>query len=166
MHPASLPTDALMKQCAVERTKRSGPGGQNRNKVETAVVLHHTRTGVTGQASERRSQAENLREALFRLRINLALEVREPRRPTDPPSALWRSRAVGGRIACNPRHDDFPSLLAEALDTLAIHADDPAAASQSLGVSPTQFVKFIGREPRALASLNARRAAAGLHALR
>ena len=33
--------DALLKECLEERYKASGPGGQRRNKVETAVRLRH-----------------------------------------------------------------------------------------------------------------------------
>jgi protein subunit release factor B len=36
----------LLHQCREERYKSSGPGGQHRNKVETAVRLHHTASGV------------------------------------------------------------------------------------------------------------------------
>lgn len=163
MHPAALDPDQLLKACTVERTRRSGPGGQNRNKVETAIVLHHTPTGITGQASERRSQGENQREALFRLRLNLAVELRVHHAPDVPPSSLWQSRSRGGRITCNPAHADFPTLLAELLDTLAAHADDVAAAAVVLGVSSSQLIRFLKDEPRALASLNARRRAANQH---
>ena len=56
LHPARLDPDALAAECDFRRTRRSGPGGRNRNKVETAVILTHRLTGVTAEASERRTQ--------------------------------------------------------------------------------------------------------------
>jgi len=66
----------LLRACVLRRGRTRGPGGQNRNKVETAVYLLHRPTGVAAAATERRSQAENLRVALFRLRLQLAVAVR------------------------------------------------------------------------------------------
>lgn len=166
-HPAALALEQLDAQCDFRATRRSGPGGQNRNKVETAVILTHRPTGIVAEASERRSQGENRREALFRLRLKLALEVRSPSEPRSTrPSPLWRSRLRGGRIVVNPEHDDFPALLAEALDVLEEHGHDAKLAAEALGCSSTQLVKFLAAEPRALGLLNARRAEAGLRALR
>jgi hypothetical protein len=80
-------------------------------------------------------------------------------------SALWLARARGRRIACNPAHDDYPSLLAEALDTLA-HADwDPAIAARRLDVSTSQLVGLIRNHPPALLMLNEARKARGMHVL-
>src|SRR5947209_19951057 len=90
-HPAALAADRLLAECETRRLRRSGPGGQNRNKVETAVVLTHRPTGLVAEANERRSQAENGRVALHRLRLALALAVRSPRVAACP-STLWRSR--------------------------------------------------------------------------
>jgi len=138
-----------LKACAFEQLRRSGPGGQHRNKVQTAVRLRHRPTGVRAEAVERRSQAENRRRALFRLRVNLALEVRRRRDPEQGPSPLWQSRRRTGRIAVNPSHDDFPSILAEALDMIAACENDPRKAAEALACSPSQLIKLLKKEPRA-----------------
>jgi hypothetical protein len=170
VHPAALDPDLLAGECEFRATRRSGPGGQNRNKVETAVILTHRPTAIRAEASERRTQGENRRMALMRLRIELALAIRRPIEGTDGepfvPGALWRSRCRGGRIAVNPEHEDFPALLAEALDVLEARDDDPRAASEVLGCSATQLVKLLKEEPRALARVNERRRQAGRHPLR
>lgn len=176
-----------MSQCDVERTRGSGPGGQHRNKVETAVRIHHRGSGVTGEASERRSQDENRRVALRRLRVNLALRLqggtphqkREefsapdrsaapgvPPRGEPPRSSLWKSRVRQGRIAVRPDHDDFAALLAEALDVLFLHAMQVPEAAGELALTGSQLVRFLKLEPRALALVNQRRAALGLRPLR
>lgn len=163
-HPAALDPDRLAAQCEFRASRRSGPGGQNRNKVETAVILTHRPTGISAEASERRSQGQNRRQALFRLRVRLALEVRTPAEAA--PSALWNARLRGGRIVVSADHDDFPALLAEALDVLADLDDDVKEASARLACSATQFVKLLALEPLALGRLNDRRGIRGQHPLR
>ena len=105
--------------------------------------------------------------AIFRLRVNLALEVRHPPPPDGaPPSERWRARSRGGRLAINGGHDDFPALLAEALDVLAVHDEEPSRAGDRLGVSTSQLIKLLKIEPRALEQVNRARAERGLHRLR
>lgn len=163
LHPAALPPDELLAQCEMRFLRRSGPGGQHRNKVSTAVVLVHRPTGVKAEANERRSQAANRTVALDRLRVQLALEVR--REPTGPASPLWQSRLRGGRIEVSRTHGDFPSLLAEALDVLAECHLDPKPAAARLGCSTSQLIKFLKTEPRALAQVNEARRQQNLHPL-
>lgn len=153
-HPAALPPHTLHEQCDVRRTRRSGPGGQHRNKVETAVVLLHRPTGITAQASERRSQAENLGVALRRLSINLALEVRMQRDSTESPSPLWQSRCRGGKLTISAAHEDFPAILAEALDAIAAHDMHLPDAAGQLGCTTSQLTKLLKAEPRALELVN------------
>jgi hypothetical protein len=169
IHPAAVEPDVLAGECEFRATRRSGPGGQNRNKVETAVILTHRPTGIRAEASERRTQGENRRAALSRLRIELALTVRRPLGESGAeayrPSVLWQARCQGGRIVVNPEHEDFPALLAEALDVLHALGDDPRAAAEALGCSPSQLIKLLKEEPRAWVQFNARRRQAGRHPL-
>ncbi|MFH1264581.1 MAG: peptide chain release factor-like protein [Planctomycetota bacterium] len=166
VHPAALRPEQLLAECRVERLRRSGPGGQHRNKVETAVRLRHQPTGVGAEASERRSQAENRRIALGRLRISLAIEVRRPCAADEGPSPLWRSRLGGTRIAIGPSHEDFPTILAEVLDRIAAREGDVRRASEELGCTASQLVRLLKKEPRAIALVNRWRRDRGLAPLR
>jgi hypothetical protein len=166
MHPSELDPDQLLKSCDARRVRRSGPGGQHRNKVETGVVLVHRPTGVRAEAAERRSQDENRRVAVMRLRVNLALSVRQRRDPQCGPSPGWTSRCHGGRFRVNRAHQEYPALLAEALDVIHLCQYDVSAAADWLTTSSSQLVRFLKQEPRALALVNDCRASRGLHRLR
>jgi hypothetical protein len=166
MHPAALPTDVLLADCEIERTRRGGPGGQHSNKVETAVVVKHRPTGVQGAASERRSQDLNRQVAVQRLRVNLAIQVRQSTELEQSPSEAWRSRVHSRQIAVSSEHNDFPALLAEALDRLTACDWDVAVAAAQLGITTSQLTKFLQREPGACVLLNRQRAARKLRPLR
>ena len=98
-HPAAFPDDQLLKQCEIGFGRTSGPGGQHRNKVETAVFIKHVPTGVEASASERRKQFENRVMALKRLRLKLAINIRNAVHPQrHKPSELWVSRRQGPQI--------------------------------------------------------------------
>jgi hypothetical protein len=161
-HPAAMPTEELLRQCDIAFERRSGPGGQHRNKVSTAVVIEHRPTGVRAEANERRSQSENRTVAAFRLRIRLAIEVRTPRNADDAPSPLWQSRCRGGRIEINETHEDFPAILAESLDALHVAGLDPKTASQFLDCTASQLLKLLKKEPQAWARFQQERERLGL----
>ncbi|MGO9114405.1 MAG: peptide chain release factor family protein [Thermoguttaceae bacterium] len=165
-HPATASAEQLIADCEVRRLRRSGPGGQHRNKVETAISLHHLPTGVHAEASERRSQAQNYSLALFRLRVNLALEVRRSCDMDYAPSAVWQSRCGGGALKLSAAHGDFPTLLAEALDVLAALEYEPKSAGAVLRCTPSQLIRLLKLDPRALALVNRWRRGRQMHALR
>ncbi len=167
-HPATLPEDELLEQCTIGKGRASGPGGQNRNKVETKVMLAHEPTGVEAHAGERRSAEQNKKMALFRLRLNLATDVRAVVPIGEVRSELWLARCPengGGKISCNPSHRDYPALLAEAMDVIYAAKLDIKRAAARLMCSPSQLVKLVKDHPHAMARLNADRLAAGLHGM-
>lgn len=166
MHPVLLEDAALLASSDVRRQRRSGPGGQHRNKVETGVIIVHRPTGVRAEATERRSQHENKRVALARLRLNLALQVRTARTADVSASSTWRDRTHSGRILVNPHNEQFPVLLAKALDTIDNADYDVAMAARTLGVTGSQLVRFLKLDPRALSLVNQQREQRGQHSLR
>ncbi len=198
-HPSCLDETQLLKQCDITTGPNAGgPGGQNRNKLATLVEITHRPTGLCAHAGEWRTQGENKRAAITRLRLvlatrhrsqapappklaapsfdqflkNLDATIGNPGKPAATVSQLWRSRvsstrgAGAGRIAVNPRHQDFPALLAEALDAIAQARWEPQPAAQRLGVTTSQLIKFVKDHPEALVSWNAQRHRLGLHGMK
>ncbi len=166
-HPASLDDDTLRKESEETFGRQRGPGGQHRNRRDSAVHLRHIPTGVEVVAAERRSQQDNRRVAWRRLRLKLARRVRR-RIDTNRyrPSDLWESRRQGNKMSVSPSHADYPPLLAEAMDVVEARAWDVGGASGTLQVSMSQLVRLIRHDPGAFERVNRGRVARGWHALR
>lgn len=75
--------DNLIKETKVFFYRSAGPGGQRKNKKETAVRLHHVPTGIKAIATEFRSQIDNKKLALHRLKKKL-LELTKKRKKRIP----------------------------------------------------------------------------------
>jgi len=75
--------EILKKQVVIETYRSRGPGGQRKNKVETAVRLKHLPSGITVTATEHRSQIENRKLAFERLRERL-IKLNLPKRRRIP----------------------------------------------------------------------------------
>jgi protein subunit release factor B len=81
--------DELLAQCDVDTFRASGKGGQSVNTTDSAVRITHRPSGVTVVCRRERSQLQNKRDCLKRLRRKLTelayeaperVATREPKR--------------------------------------------------------------------------------------
>ena len=129
--------DALIAQSEVDRYRASGPGGQHRNKTESAVRLRHPATGVSAIGEDSRSQAENKLHAVRRLRAAIALGVREPVvLEAWVPSPRLAALVAGGTapLGAKTRHTGaYWAAIAELLDVLVAGGLGAADRREELG---------------------------------
>lgn len=156
-HPATIAVEDLLSQCNLRTQRRSGPGGQHRNKTSSGVFLHHRATGIVGEATERRSQAQNRVVALQRLRFRLAVEVRTPSvldGSVPPEEVELRARLRGRPLRLNDRNESKASLLALILNDLHASGGQPSAVAPLWSASTTAIVGLLKSHPPALALAN------------
>ncbi len=151
-----LEDEALLQLCRTDCFRSTGPGGQHRNRNDTAVRLTLLENpGITAEADESRSQHENRKQALRRLRRAIALEVRS----VEPPQWL-------GQWQLSRKNPIYPKLVGVILDALAQNQYRVSEAAQALGISTGQLNKVITRDGKLLGRVNRARAAEGLRPLR
>lgn len=158
----------LLRQCETDTFRASGPGGQKRNKTDSAVRLRHPPTGLAAQAVESRSQAENRARALRRLRERIALEVR---RPVDlgvyaPPEALLSLLGAGGRTRIGPRSPDYWPAVQALLDLFVAGDCSVSESAHRLGLSTGALSRFLLADSHLARAANGLRHQRGMRPLR
>ncbi len=153
-HPAARSWEELKPECRLTFGRRSGPGGQHRNKVETAVVIEHLPSGVRGQAAERRSQEANRKVAQERLRQALAIGVRRGPPAPEELALLLDPYRTGHGIAVSQSNRDYPAVVAAMLDVLESRGYEVADSARYLGLSTGQLVRFLKKHPELWQEVN------------
>jgi RF-1 domain len=162
--------DALIAQCEVDRYRASGPGGQHRNKTESAVRLRHRATGVSAIGEDSRSQLDNKAHAVRRLRAAIALEVREPVDLEDyAPSPRLAAFVAAGTAPLGARTrltGEYWAAYAELLDLLVAGDLEIAATAQRLGITTGAMSKLLLHDEQVARVVNDLRRGRGMRPLR
>lgn len=98
--------DATLQDCKVETMRGTGAGGQNRNKVESAVRITHIATGLSAVCRDERSQAAN-RERAYKVLIARLFQY-WAEKASDTRSEALRGQVGGAMRAERFRTYDVP----------------------------------------------------------
>ncbi|XP_024535874.1 uncharacterized protein LOC9637859 isoform X2 [Selaginella moellendorffii] len=149
----------LVAQCKMDTFRATGPGGQHRNKTESA-------------ASEDRSQHRNRESAVQRLRHTIAIKLRSPVNlegyVVAPELAqilpLKETRKSSRQLG--PNHPDYLLGLQLLLDLIDSVGGSVSIAAEKLGLSTGSLSKVITSDNSLLVAVNEIRASRGLKPLR
>jgi hypothetical protein len=158
--------DALIGQCEVDRYRASGPGGQHRNKTESAVRLRHKLTGIAAIGEDSRSQAENKVHAVRRLRAALALEVREPVVGVSSRLAAFVAAGTAPLGAKTRLTGEYWAAIGELLDHLVANQLEISTTAQRLGITTGALSKLLLHDEHVGRAVNDLRRAKGMRPLR
>ena len=152
-----LNDDDLLLQCRTDCFRATGPGGQHRNKTDSAIRLTvKDYPGISATAVEDRSQHRNRMNALKRLRREIAYKLRE-----TEINETWTDE-IKMNID-NPRYPFFIALVLDALFSQEFRLGDSA---RLIGLSTGQLNKALQRDKQLWDFINTERQKLGLKALR
>ncbi len=152
--------ETLLRNCRQECYRASGPGGQHRNKTDSAVRLTTLDGGIAALCSDHRSQHRNRAEALRRLRSAIAIEQRLPI-SADSQNQRWN-----GPWKLGKKDRRYAPFLAHLLDVLSHNEWAVGDAASALGTSTGKLVRALSRDPHAWNAVNQARAKIDLVNLR
>lgn len=144
----------ILAECAKLPLNASGAGGQKRDRKYSGIRLTHNPTGVQVVSTATRSRARNEADALAKLRMAIALEIRCP----------WDAdRLTNIELPKNRR--PAPTAVADLFDLLESCEFRVGEVAKTLGVSTSRLVKFLAKDKMVWRRVNERRTAMGLSPL-
>ncbi len=149
----ALDEQQLLAQCRCEASRGTGPGGQKRNKTSSAIQVTHLQTGLSAYDDQERSQQINKHHALQKLRLAIALNLRESPIPWTAPIP-------------SIKNDAYIQWIAVLLDHLNEHNFSVAETAAALGMSTSKLVKEMSKTTALWQHVNSERTARGFSQLK
>jgi len=160
-----LTDEQLLAQCDVHVYRSSGPGGQHRNKVSSAVRLKHRPTGITAHGDESRSQHDNKRMAIRRMRMEIACRIRNKIEPSslELPGAVsecmfhprGREKATTVRLEVGRKDHRFWIVAAFLLDVLETSQGRLSQSALRIGITTANLSTLLKSDRRLLGAAQA-----------
>ncbi len=165
-----LSDDAIVRESEMDRYRASGPGGQKRNKTESAVRIRHKSSGQVGLANESRSQHENRKMAIRDLRRNLAMKWRF-QIPDMDEYKMPRNLALAVKSGLTKptqrelQGGQYLRIVAELLDLFVAVECSAKDTAERMGVSTARLSRFLFADDRLGKRVNELRSIWGLRPL-
>ena len=150
----SMKDDELLSICKTDHFIATGKGGQKRNKTSSAVRLTLKDSSIAASASEDRQQSVNKVRALRRLRIAIALEMRQ-----EP--AAWKDQ-----LDMNPKNSSYSKFIACLTDHLCSLNWQVSEVAKAFSISTGKLIKIIAKDDSFWQYVNAQRQKAGYKPLK
>ena len=145
----------LISLCRVESFRASGPGGQHRNTSDSAVRITLKQSRMSTYATTSRSQHKNKAEAIKKLRILIAMEMRNEN------SLTWTDSF---KIGKNDKR--YAAFISSILDVFYHSEWKIGTTSKKLKISTGKLNRVLNSNPLLLARVNHERLRIGLKVLR
>ncbi|CAK9082423.1 unnamed protein product [Durusdinium trenchii] len=144
----------VLKDLEESFTKSSGPGGQNVNKVETAVRLRHGPSGLEVKAQSHRTQLENRVSARRRLAELSGADQRAKRIRSNKARRARRrkKKEEAGNHDLERGEADLEALAVDALTELGFKDTEPVGSGKILDPAAPLVLRCVDRWVSEIAS--------------
>lgn len=150
----AMEDEELLRHCEMTAYRASGPGGQHRNTTDSAVRLTVPDSAIVATAAEHRSQHQNRKLALRRLRLEIALNLR-----SDQPRRWAGAEKLGKK---DPRYARWTAIVFDALEQ---HEFRVGEAADQLDLSTGRLIRWLADDTTVWAAANRGRERFGHHPL-